>query len=165
MGATARHIQLLFAGGIILSTFFEWALVSTRHPAMIYFWFTGRLNLSKIEKILVLPALTISIVAGFAQTGIDYGSMTAAPKHICLAIHILATFSLWWMATDVPTQQKAQRDVKKWYDQLDVTKEVLPNGSSLPRVLYWRRFSNVMSCMFVLALYGLMTLKPGYAVP
>ena len=167
--------NMFFTGGIILSTIFEFLIVSsagsstTRNPEIIKYWFSEN-GVSKIDKIIVLPALTISIVAGFAQTAIDYGSMASAPKHIRRAIHILATFAMWWIATDsFTTQQKAQRDVMEWYKQVADARDTKALQSrlcvDLPRVLYWRRFSNIISCLFVVALYALMALKPGYAAP
>jgi hypothetical protein len=154
--------NMFFSGGIVLSTLLEWRVVSSAAPDVIYFWFTR--IISKIDKAIVLPALTGSIVAGFAQTALDYGSMATAPKHIRLAIHILATFALWWMATDLTTQQRAKTSVEQWYKNAKQDKQ--DNSSSatadLPKVLYVRRYSNLVSCFFVAALYALMALKPGY---
>lgn len=166
--------NMFFTGGIVLSTIFEFLIVSsaesstTRNPEIIKYWFSEN-GVSKIDKFIVLPALTISIVAGFAQTAIDYGSMASAPKHIRRAIHILAAFAMWWMTTDsVTTQQKAQHDVFEWYEKVsDAGGSKTLQGQrcfDLPRVLYWRRFSNIVACLFVVALYALMTLKPGYSV-
>jgi hypothetical protein len=161
-----------FAGGIVLSTLLEWLIVReansspTRNPEVIMFWFTGK-GASKIDKVVVLPALTLSLVSGFAQAANDYGSMTAAPKHIRLAIHILASFAIWWIVTDLQTQEIAQARVKDWYRRVEAAAasssyadDLLPL-EELPKILFWRRFSNMGSCFFVAALFGLMALKPG----
>jgi hypothetical protein len=162
-----------FAGGILLSTLLEWLIVReansspTKNPEVINFWFTGK-GASRIDKIVVLPALTLSLVSEFVQVANDYGSMAAAPKHIRLAIHILASFATWWIVTDLQTQEIAQARVKDWYQRVATgaaassADEVSPK-EDLPKILYWRRFSNMGSCLFVAALFALMTLKPGYA--
>jgi len=149
----------LFSGGVILSTILEWFVVSEKNPPeVLHYWFTQQV--SNIDKIVVLPALTISILAGFAQTALDYGSMATAPQHIRRAIHILATFAMWWGATDLTTQRAAKKSVQDWYD--DAITNNKSAGNPIPKVLYFRRWSNVVSCLFVAALYGLMALKPEY---
>jgi hypothetical protein len=159
--------NMFFASGIILSTILEWRVLSTRNPEVIHDWF-GKV-VSKIETTIVLPSLTLAIVSGFAQTALDYGSMATAPKHIRISIHILATFALWWMATDVPTVQSSKIALNDWYNDVTKgqnvgqgTKEKHSITTSLPKVLYLRRWSNAVSCLFVASLYGIMTLKPGY---
>jgi hypothetical protein len=160
--------NMFFASGIVLSTILEWRVLATRNPEVIHVWFTY--VVPRIETTIVLPSLTLAIVSGFAQTALDYGSMAIAPKHIRMSIHILATFAIWWMATDVTTVQSSKIALNDWYN--DVTKEGKIGGqgtreeysitASLPKVLYLRRWSNVVSCLFVASLYGIMTLKPGY---
>lgn len=148
--------NMLFTGGIVLSTILEWRVVSNENPEVVKYWFINAC--SHIDKFIVLPALTVSIIAGFAQTALDYGSMKTAPKHIRLAIHILATFGLWWIGTDLTTQRAAKTSVLSWYKKATKNRRV-----NLPKVVYFRRASNVVSCFFVGALYALMALKPWYA--
>jgi len=175
-----------FAGGIILSTIMEWYIIRSassssssnmKSPEIIKYWFLG-IN-SRIDKGIVLPALTCSIVAGFAQAALDYGSMMQAPVHIRSAVHILATFALWWLITDLPTQSRARTAIVKWYQQRSTAAAAAAAADSgknddsssllssleLPRVLYWRRWSNIVSCLFVVSLYAIMSLKPGYPAP
>lgn len=148
--------NMFFTGGIVLSTLLEWRVVSDQNPEVVYFWFTR--VVSTVDTWIVLPALTISIVAGFAQTALDYGSMKSAPKHIRRAIHILATFGLWWMATDLTTQRTAKTQILQWYKKVSRNRRVkLPT-----KILFLRRASNLMSCLFVGTLYALMALKPWY---
>jgi hypothetical protein len=160
--------NMFFAGGIILSSIMEFLVVRSRNPPVIRYWYA---KVSSIERGIVLPALTCSIVSGFMQAAIDYGSMTVAPKHIRLAIHILITFAMWWIATDWTTQQAVKTFLKQepnngwWGNDSDDEYTNSIASSSPPRFLFLRQASNLISCLFVMSLYALMALKPGYSPP
>jgi hypothetical protein len=116
---------------------------------------------------VVMPALTGSVVSGVAQATLKYGSFRTAPKFVRGTLHALATFALWWALTDVTTQHAARRDVLEWcqqYDNKDDTTRGNTTDDDIPRVVLLRRWSNVVSCLFVTALYGIMVLKPGYHI-
>lgn len=148
--------SMLFSGGIIVSTVIEWLVVGSARPDVVAFWFS---RVSNIDKALVLPALSGAIVSGMAQAAQDYGCMGEAPKHIRRAIHILATFALWWGSTDLTTQRSAKESVAAWQAR---ARDGASSASGVPSVLHFRRWSNVVSCLFVGSLYALMALKPGY---
>ena len=131
----------------------EWIVVQCRISSVLKFWFQ---KVEFFETILVLPALTLSIVSGVAQAFYDYGHLRMAPKHVKGSLHLLFLFGLWWGFTDRTTQRKARVAVEEQLEEGDNhTKEV-------PDVLFQRRWSNVVSCIFVLALYAVMALKPWY---
>ena len=141
---------MLFSGGIVISTLLEWWIVNQTNQLELWkFWFT---QVSSMDKLVVVPSLTLSMISGMAQTALDYGSMVTAPKHIRLALHIIATFGLWWASTDLTTQKRARKAV------LDHA----ATSTTIPTVLILRRWSNVVSCLLVGVLYALMGLKPGY---
>lgn len=140
---------MLFAGSIITTTLLEWIVVASCDQAVTIFWFE---QAPRIEKAVVLPALTGSIVSGVAQAVSSYGSLRLAPRHIKSSLHLLFLFGLWWGVTDRKTQEKAQIAAAETW------------GEQLPLVLRQRRFSNVVSCLFLIALYAIMVLKPGYNI-
>eukprot|EP00977_Amphora_coffeiformis_P011528 scaffold2768_cov161-Amphora_coffeaeformis.AAC.4 len=140
----------IFSGTILVTTLLEWLVVRSASPTVIKFWF---LTIPRIDVAIVLPALTGAVVSGVAQSVQEYGTVKEAPKYIKSVLHLMATFGLWWAATDRPTQRQARQAVQLW----------LENKASgpVPSILQWRRGSNLVSCSFVLVLYILMVLKPG----
>jgi len=148
---------MLFSGSIITTTVLEWIVVNysrrsqTQSNKAVYrFWFQ---NAPEIEQWLVLPALTGSIISGVAQAAISYGCFKLAPRHVKSTLHVLFLFGLWWGFTDRKTQSKAQ--------EVDIVQD----DKTLPPVLRQRRISNVVSCVFLVAIYAIMVLKPGYEKP
>jgi hypothetical protein len=111
----------------------------------------GFLIVPRVEGRVVLPALTGSIVSGVAQAFERYGSLGDAPLHVKSIIHLLVAFGMWWGWTDRTTQGPA----------LEAATSQQVTDSKLPSVLLWRRFSNLVSCLFIIVLYGIMVLKPG----
>jgi len=138
---------MMFAGSIITTTILEWIVVSKRTEPVASFWFH---QVPKVEKAVVLPALTGSIVSGVVQAFQNYGSLKLAPIHIKSTLHLLTLFGLWWGITDRTTQGEAERQAK------DI------DENNVPKVFMRRRISNVVSCVFLVALYAIMALKPGY---
>jgi hypothetical protein len=140
---------MLFAGSIMTTTLLEWIVVTSRDRAVNIFWFD---QAPRVEKWVVLPALSVSIVSGVAQAFFNYGSLKLAPRHIKTSLHLLLLFGIWWGVTDRKTQGKAQIAVSGVW------------GKGIPRVLRQRRVANIISCLFLLALYVIMVLKPGYSI-
>lgn len=138
---------MLFSGTILVSTLVEWLVVKSRNPSVLKFWFT---SIPSLDMAVVLPSLTGSIVSGIAQASMDYGRLQDAPKYVLGTFHSLLTFGAWWGVTDLTTQKSARTAVS----------EDLTDGD-IPRVLKLRRWSNLVSCLFVATLYILMVLKPG----
>ena len=138
---------MLFAGTIVVTTILEWLVVSHQQPPVSQFWF-GTI-MPAMEQAVVLPALTGSILSGVAQAFHNYSSLRGAPRHVKSSLHLLFLFGIWWGVTDRRTQHPAQQ-------------EAAADGRVVPRVWKLRRVSNLVSCGFLLALYAVMVLKPGY---
>ncbi|KAG7367672.1 hypothetical protein IV203_030343 [Nitzschia inconspicua] len=128
-------------------------------------------TLFPMEGMLVLPGVTGSMISGIAQSFVNYGSLRLAPIHVKSSLHLMFLFGLWWVWTD----RKSQKDI------LELTstsvsptveeKEVKQKRNSTSTIqsemlAVWkrRRFYNAVSCLFVLALYAIMVLKPGFVV-
>lgn len=139
---------MLFSGSVITTTILEWTVVATGERDVSKFWFE---QVPKVEKAVVLPALTGSMISGVAQAFLRYESLRMAPRHIKSTMHLLFLFGIWWGVTDRHTQSKAQQ----------VVEEDTSRGR-LPGVLRVRRISNVVSCLFLVVIYAIMVLKPGY---
>lgn len=139
---------MLFSGSIITTTVLEWLVVTSRDAAVQQFWFD---KVPQVEKWIVIPALTGSMVSGVGQAFSHYGSLRHAPRHVKSTMHVLTLFGLWWGITDRTTQSKAHEMALKQRGSLD---------SQIPSVFQQRRISNVISCVFLVALYGIMILKP-----
>jgi hypothetical protein len=134
----------IFSGGCFTTMVLEWAVVSSRNPAATRFWFQEATP--RVEKGLILPALTLSIVSGIAMSFLNYGSVRSAPPHVQYTLHALALFGVWWgwtdYATQKPTLQALQRATPK-------------------KAVRLRRLSHALSAGFLLLLYAVMILKPG----
>jgi hypothetical protein len=130
---------MMFAGGIITTTLLEWNLSMKESNVFP--------KLLQVETVLVLPALTGSIISGVAQAFHSYASLRHAPSHVKSALHVLLLFGLWWGLTDRRSQAKIEKAMEQ--GEFDET------------MLAGRRISNLVSCGFLLALYGIMILKPG----
>lgn len=137
---------MLFSGSIVTTTVLEWMVVKSRDATVQQFWFD---KVPQVEKWIVLPALTGSMVSGVAQAFQNYGGVRHAPRHVKGSLHLLTLFGLWWGVTDRSTQAKAQEAAALEQRSLDI-----------PTVFQQRRVSNIVSCLFLVALYGVMILKP-----
>lgn len=158
---------MLFGGGIILTTCIEWLVVgsssSSRHNKdALLFWFQ---RVPQLDAFLVVPALTSAVVSGVALSVQNYERLSFAPLHIRMALYTLVLFALWWATTDVTTQAPARTALEAWAtgpSQEDADENNKVNDEAVPRVVQLRRISNVVSCLLVVLLYAIMTLKPGY---
>lgn len=160
---------MLFSGGIITTTVIEWIVLQNyvrnnnnnndNHNkssvgSFFTFWF---LNVPKIEQMIVLPAITGSVISGIGQAFLKYGNLKSAPIHIKASFHLFLLFGIWWGITDRRTQRQAQRIITTTSSSTTTDDNTL---SSLHPVFFQRRISNVVSCFLVLVLYGIMILKP-----
>lgn len=196
---------MLFSGGIVTTTVLEWRVVqhayknhrrdgqqqtktnddsnanpnNQHHSDLLRFWFHA--GAPAVERWLVLPAVTGSLVSGVAQAALAYGRLRSAPRHVKSSLHLLLLLGLWWGATDRTTQRRVQQELvvgtttkQEENDEDGAAAAVVETSSNsgsesnntkkLPLVLRQRRASNLVSCAFLAALYAVMVLKPGYHV-
>ena len=138
--------SMMFGGTILLSTLIENLVISSRKSAVVRFWFV---SVPRLDSLVVLPALTGSIISGIGQATIDYGGMVGAPKHVTGAVHALLTFGLWWGATDITTQERAKELARSLDGEYDA---LLQGDGDAMNLLKWRRISNIVSCLMVIGL-------------
>jgi len=149
---------MLFAGGIILTTCIERLVANSKNPEVLQFWFT---KVPELDGLIVVPALTISMISGTGLSIVRYGGLNIAPPHVGAIFWTLIASMSWWAATDLTTQGPSLKAVQEMYEKYEAG-EV---GMETPKVVVDRHFSNVVSCFFVLTLYSLMVLKPGTYFP
>ncbi len=151
---------MLFGGGIILTTCIERAVAKSNDAKVLKFWFT---KVPELDGLIVVPALTISMVSGTGLSIKRYGGLDIAPPHVGAIFWTLIAFMTWWAATDLTTQTTSLKAVQEMYKQ-----SMDSDGTEIvetPKVVVDRHFSNVVSCFFVLTLYSMMVLKPGTLFP
>ena len=154
-GLTHAVAGMLFGGGIILTTLIEWLATGSKNASVLQFYFD---KVPKLDAFVVLPALTASIVSGVGLAVDHYDSLANSPFHVVGAISTLLAFAIWWALTDVTTQGAAMEAIQEW-TQGDT------ENTDVPQIVQLRKISNVVSCLFVGALYGFMVLKPGFTPP
>jgi len=145
---------MLFGGGIILTTCIERLVAKSQNPQVLQFWFD---KVPELDGLIVVPALTISMISGTGLSIVRYGGLNIAPPHVGAIFWTLIAFMSWWAATDLTTQGTALKAVERMYERYENGEE----GLETPKVVVDRHFSNVVSCFFVLLLYSFMVLKPG----
>ena len=149
---------MLFGGGIILTTCIERAVAKSNDSKVLQFWFT---KVPELDGLIVVPALTISMISGTGLSIVRYGGLNVAPPHVGAIFWTLIAFLSWWAATDLTTQGTALKAVDDMYER-DLLGE---EGLVTPKVVVDRHVSNVVSCFFILLLYSFMVLKPGTLFP
>lgn len=149
---------MLFGGGIILTTCIERLVAKSNNPDVLQFWFK---RVPELDGLIVVPALTISMVSGTGLSIVRYGGLNIAPPHVSAIFWTLILFLTWWAATDLTTQTTALKAVDQMYESYKNGEE----GLETPKVVVDRHVSNVVSCFFVLTLYSFMVLKPGTLFP
>jgi len=149
---------MLFGGGIILTTCIERAVAKSNNPGVLQFWFD---KVPELDGLIVVPALTISMISGTGLSIVRYGGLNIAPPHVGAIFWTLIAFMSWWAATDLTTQGTALKAVERMYERSLNGEE----GLETPKVVLDRHFSNVVSCFFILTLYSMMVLKPGTLFP
>lgn len=145
---------MLFGGGIILTTCIERLVAKSNNPGVLQFWFD---KVPELDGLIVIPALTISMVSGTGLSIVRYGGLNVAPPHVDAIFWTLIAFMSWWAATDLTTQGTALKAVERMYER----SEAGETGLVTPDVVVNRHVSNVVSCFFILILYSMMVLKPG----
>jgi hypothetical protein len=125
---------------------------------VLQFWFD---KVPLLDSLIVVPALTVSMISGTGLTIVRYGGLNIAPPHVDAIFWTLIAFMSWWAATDLTTQGTALTAVNSMYDQFKDGDESVQT----PKVVVDRHVSNVVSCFFVLLLYSFMVLKPGTLFP
>jgi hypothetical protein len=143
---------MLFGGGIILTTAIEWLVAHNRNSPVLQFWFD---KVPLLDAAIVLPALTVAMISGTGLAIEHYGGLARAAPHVAVVFYALIFFAAWWGLTDLTTQGKALTDVNEWAIQSTQDPKL-----DIPPVVEQRKISNVVSCLFILALYGIMTFKP-----
>jgi len=149
---------MLFGGGIILTTCIERLVAKSNNSGVLQFWFT---KVPELDGLIVVPALTISMVSGTGLSIVRYGGLNVAPPHVGAIFWTLIAFMAWWAATDLTTQATALKAVERMYERSLNGEE----GLETPKVVVDRHVSNVVSCFFILLLYSMMVLKPGTLIP
>ena len=150
---------MLFGGGIILTTCIERLVAKSGNAPVLQFWFD---KVPLLDGLIVVPALTVSMISGTGLSIVRYGGLNIAPPHVSAIFWTLIAFMAWWAATDLTTQGSALSAVNEMYGDYEKGKE---EGLVTPKVVVDRHVSNVVSCFFVLLLYSMMVLKPGTLFP
>lgn len=149
---------MLFGGGIILTTCIERLVANSKNAPVLQFWFD---KVPVLDGLIVVPALTVSMISGTGLSIVRYGGLNIAPPHVGAIFWTLIAFMSWWAATDLTTQGTALTAVNEMYDSWEEGEE----GLETPEVVVNRHVSNVVSCFFVVLLYSMMVLKPGTLFP
>lgn len=149
---------MLFGGGIILTTCIERLVAKSQDPTVLRFWFD---KVPELDGLIVVPALTISMISGTGLSIRRYGGLNIAPPHVDAIFWVLVAFMAWWAATDLTTQGTALKAVNQMFERYEQGEE----GLETPKVVVDRHVSNVVSCFFILLLYSFMVLKPGTLFP
>ena len=149
---------MLFGGGIILTTCIERAVAKSNDSKVLQFWFT---KVPELDGLIVVPALTVSMISGTGLSIVRYGGLNVAPPYVGAIFWTLIAFLSWWAATDLTTQGTALKAVDDMYERSLAGEE----GLLTPKVVVDRHVSNVVSCFFILLLYSFMVLKPGTLFP
>jgi hypothetical protein len=147
---------MLFGGGVLLTTAIEWLVVENKNDTVLRFWFD---KVPLLDGVIVLPALTVSMISGTGLSIRRYGGLGQAPEHIQAVFYALLAFCAWWAFTDLTTQGKALIAVNEWTSEGEKAKADEPND--VPNVVELRTISNVVSSLFVIVLYAMMVMKPG----
>lgn len=149
---------MLFGGGIILTTCIERLVAKSANAPVLQFWFD---KVPLLDGLIVVPALTVSMISGTGLSIVRYGGLNVAPPHVGAIFWTLIAFLTWWAATDLTTQASALNAVNEMNERYLLGEEDVET----PEVVVNRHVSNVVSCFFVLLLYSFMVLKPGTLFP
>lgn len=150
---------MLFAGGIILTTAIEREVAKSNNPQVLKFWFD---KVPALDGLIVVPALTVSMISGTGLSIVRYGGLNIAPPHVDAIFWVLILFLTWWATTDLTTQGAALNSAERAREEYE---QGLVDEFVTPKIVVDRHFSNVVSCFFVLTLYAMMVTKPGTLFP
>jgi hypothetical protein len=149
---------MLFGGGIILTTCIERLVANSKNAPVLQFWFD---KVPLLDSLIVVPALTVSMISGTGLAIVRYGGLNIAPPHVGAIFWTLIAFMVWWAVTDLTTQGSALTAVNEMYESHEAGEKELET----PEIVVNRHLSNTVSCFFVLLLYSMMVLKPGTLFP
>jgi hypothetical protein len=156
---------MLFGGGVLLTAAIEWLVVENKNDTVLQFWFD---KVPLLDGVIVLPALTVSMISGTGLSIRRYGGLGHAPEHIQAVFYALVAFCAWWVFTDLTTQGKALIAVNELHTEDEKTKaneyassDTGSEPNEIPNVVELRKMSNVVSSLFVIVLYTMMVMKPG----
>ena len=150
---------MLFAGGIILTTAIEREVAKSNDPQVLKFWFD---KVPALDGLIVVPALTVSMISGTGLSIVRYGGLNIAPPHVDAIFWVLIMFLTWWATTDLTTQGAALNAAERAREEYE---QGITETFETPKIVVDRHFSNVVSCFFVLFLYAMMVTKPGTLYP
>jgi len=145
---------MMFGGGIIMTTLIERAVAKSNDASVLQFWFD---KVPILDSLVVVPALTVSMISGSGLAITRYGGLNVAPPHVDAIFWTLIAFMTWWASTDLTTQGTALRAVEDMYERYENGERDLKT----PDAVSDRHLSNVVSCFFILLLYSMMVWKPG----
>jgi phosphatidylglycerophosphatase A len=135
-------------------------VAQTKNSSVLQFWFD---KVPLLDMAIVLPGLTLAMVSGTGLTIVRYGGLAHAPQHILMSFWALVVFAVWWGLTDLTTQGSALNAVLAATAENENNTNTSNNNEmeEVPDEVTGRVVSNVVSCVLVLLLYGIMVLKPG----
>ena len=139
---------MMFGGGIIMTTLIERAVAKSNDASVLQFWFD---KVPILDSLVVVPALTVSMISGSGLAITRYGGLNVAPPHVDAIFWTLIAFMTWWASTDLTTQGTALRAVEDMYERYENGERDLET----PKVVSDRHLSNVVSCFFILLLYSM----------
>ena len=141
-----------------MTTCIERLVAKSANAPVLQFWFD---KVPLLDGLIVVPALTVSMISGTGLSIVRYGGLNVAPPHVGAIFWTLIAFLTWWAATDLTTQASALNAVNEMNERYLLGEEDVET----PKVVVDRHVSNVVSCFFVLLLYSFMVLKPGTLFP
>jgi hypothetical protein len=147
---------MLFGGGVILTAAIEWLVANNKNESVLQFYFD---KVPLLDAAIVLPGLTLAMISGTGLAIEHYGGLGIAPAHIQTVFYTLVAFASWWAITDLTTQGSALTAVNQW--AASASSNDGDSERDVPKIVHLRKISNVVSCLFVIALYAIMVMKPG----
>lgn len=131
-----------------MTTLIERQAAKSNDANVLYFWFD---KVPVLDSLVVVPALTVSMISGSGLAIARYGGLNVAPPHVDAIFWTLIAFMTWWASTDLTTQGTALRAVEDMYERAESGEKDLVT----PAEVSDRHFSNVVSCFFILLLYSM----------
>merc|ERR1712232_344587 len=107
---------MMFGGGIIMTTLIERAVAKSNDASVLQFWFD---KVPILDSLIVVPALTVSMISGTGLSIVRYGGLNVAPPHVGAIFWTLIAFMSWWAATDLTTQGTALEAVNEMYAKFE----------------------------------------------
>lgn len=89
---------MLFGGGIILTTCIERLVAKSANAPVLQFWFD---KVPLLDGLIVVPALTASMISGTGLTIVRYGGLNIAPPHVDAIFWTLIAFMAWYANLEI----------------------------------------------------------------